>query len=137
MIASFIIPTEERLNFLPSMAEKYLHFENLLYHFAEQVIEGYNGGYWEFVGLSNGGQFVFPKMKTPITLDNPNNFAKVTLSDESAGICIMLVTLSNFACHEYYYGEEKEVERLSTYHALLMEYAQQHSEWDKIEVFID
>lgn len=44
-----IVPENERLDFLPNhFGKHFLMLENLVYSFAEKMIDGYVGGYWEF-----------------------------------------------------------------------------------------
>ncbi|HFQ5361928.1 TPA: hypothetical protein ACGVAY_004333 [Vibrio vulnificus] len=61
MITASMVPAEERLNFFPSITKQYVHFEQAVFYFADLCIENYRGGYWEFVALSNGGLFCYPK----------------------------------------------------------------------------
>ncbi|NMU18475.1 antirestriction protein, partial [Vibrio parahaemolyticus] len=49
MITASIVPTQERPNFYPSMTSNYLTVEQAVYHFSDQFLPDYSGGYWEFV----------------------------------------------------------------------------------------
>ncbi|MCX4136411.1 hypothetical protein O4N80_24035 [Vibrio parahaemolyticus] len=51
MITASIVPTQERPNFYPSMTSNYLTVEQAVYHFSDQFLPDYSGGYWEFVTL--------------------------------------------------------------------------------------
>ncbi len=42
----------------------FLRSEVNVYHYAERFMEGYKGGFWEFVQLPNGGGFMQPLAKS-------------------------------------------------------------------------
>ena len=51
----------ERMDFLPARLGNATHlFESHLFSWAEQTAENYNGGFWDFVELSNGGFYCRP-----------------------------------------------------------------------------
>ncbi|CAH1592505.1 Antirestriction protein (plasmid) [Vibrio harveyi] len=137
MITASIVPTEERFNFFPSITKQYVHFEQAVFYFADLCIENYHGGYWEFVALSNGGLFCYPKTNETLTLTNSMNYANVTLSNEAAGICIMLMTLSRYSLIAWEQGDQEEVERFAQLHNQLDMFARDHEEWSSIAIFID
>lgn len=121
----------------PSITKQYVHFEQAVFYFADLCIENYHGGYWEFVALSNGGLFCYPKMSGILTLTNSMNYADVTLSNEAAGICIMLMVLSHYSLIAWKQGDQKEVERFAQLQQQLNEFALDHTEWLEIAKFID
>ena len=46
----------QRLYFLPHyLGRAHAVFQNRLFYLAKQLLEPYDGGYWEFYHLSNGG----------------------------------------------------------------------------------
>ncbi|HFC7422706.1 TPA: antirestriction protein [Neisseria meningitidis] len=52
----------ERMDFLPSRLGNATHlFESRLFSWAEQTAKNYDGGYWDFVELSNGGFYCRPE----------------------------------------------------------------------------
>ncbi|MDN4697400.1 antirestriction protein [Vibrio parahaemolyticus] len=101
MITASIVPTQERPNFYPSMTSNYLTVEQAVYHFSDQFLPDYSGGYWEFVTLSNGGKFAYPEMGEPVAVNNDYNCASASLSKEAAGICIWIIMLGNCAMSAY------------------------------------
>ncbi|EPI2026876.1 antirestriction protein [Vibrio vulnificus] len=137
MITASMVPVEERFNFFPSITKQYVHFEQAVFYFADLCIENYQGGYWEFVALSNGGLFCYPKMSGILTLTNSMNYADVMLSNEAAGICIMLMVLSRYSLIAWEQGDQKEVEHFAELHQQLYEFALGHTEWLEIAKFID
>ncbi|MCG9589994.1 antirestriction protein [Vibrio harveyi] len=65
------------------------------------------------------------------------NYANVTLSNEAAGICIMLMTLSRYSLIAWEQGDQEEVERFAQLHNQLDMFARDHEEWSSIAIFID
>ncbi len=137
MITASIVPAEERFNFFPSITKQYVHFEQAIYHFAEQCIEGYYGGYWEFVVLSNGARFCYPKTDMLLRLTNTMNYACESLTGEAAGIALMLMALSRYSLIAYAQGDQEEVDRFAQLHVQLDDYVRHHAEWPSISRFID
>ncbi|YCO02351.1 antirestriction protein (plasmid) [Vibrio sp. VNB-15] len=137
MITASIVPAKERPKFYPSICQQYLFFELSIYQLMNQFYEDYHGAYWEFVELSNGGKFSYPEISSSIWLNNPNNYARVELSAQAAGIGVMLIALSCYTFTAYAKGEHSEVERASEAQVLLMEFAMLHPEWPSIATFID
>lgn len=58
-----------------------------------EMCEVYQGAFWEFSKLTNGGAFIWPEM-SEISLDmfNPHNGNDDRLSPEAAGIAICLMS---------------------------------------------
>jgi hypothetical protein len=98
-ISKALCPEEERLAFLPKyLGNAFTSFEKRLYYFARQLIEGYNGGYWDFYSLSNGGFFCQcdSDYREPFVLHSPNGSSH-QVSDETAGIVVCLIALSDLS----------------------------------------
>ncbi|EHK6028320.1 TPA: antirestriction protein [Vibrio parahaemolyticus] len=135
MITASIIPKEERLTFYPCLTKQFRLLKRMLHHFSGIYLEDYyrkGGRYWEFVTLSNQGEFAYPVMDAPITFHNPRNNTNETFSQEATGICIWLMALD--ACQLVMLERNHFVEmgNFSYYQSLLMEYASKHSEWNSI-----
>lgn len=118
MITASIVPEKERLDFYPSITNNFATLEALVYNVSDDILEAYHGAYWEFVKLSNGGRFAYPVIDTPVTVVNPINQHKETLSAEAAGICVWVFALGLVRFREY----QRE----------LIEFANEHAEKDKI-----
>lgn len=111
---------KDRLAFLPSLLGNAFHaFEKRLYYFANQLVEGYKGGYWDFYKLSNGGFFCQcdSDYREPFTFNSPNGISHV-VTDEVAGIVLCLITLSDlsFVCEERFPDDMEKV--VNAFHAL-------------------
>jgi hypothetical protein len=58
-IKSSLIADDTRRNFLINHLGSYaIQFEQMVYKLSDMLIEDYNGGYWEFYELSNGGLYM-------------------------------------------------------------------------------
>ncbi|WP_367144271.1 hypothetical protein [Pantoea stewartii] len=58
---------DARMCFLPMLfSSDFLRSEVNVYHYAERFLEGYKGGFWEFVQLPKGGGFVQPQAKSTV-----------------------------------------------------------------------
>ena len=136
MLTHSIIPVKHRLAFLPSITKNFLNFESELFSFAETYSEDYQGAYWQFVSLSNGGKFMYPDIGESVRAINTDNNMDVTLSSEAYGICITLMVLSQFHAFAHEYDDEKENERLYTLYHQLRDYALGHKEAEFILDFI-
>lgn len=101
-VAIDVVADNNRLNFLPAyFGNDFMKAENAIYRVANQVIEGYNGGYWEYavVRLQNGMSYPFAFVKTELeqeklTLSNPFSGDEVEIDPVLAG---MIVTI--YACN--------------------------------------
>lgn len=60
-----------------------------------EMCEVYQGAFWEFSKLTNGGAFIWPEMsETSLDMFNPHNGNDARLSPEAAGIAICLMSYS-------------------------------------------
>ncbi|OCH36795.1 antirestriction protein [Aliivibrio fischeri] len=138
MLTQSIVPAQERLTFLPSITKHFSEFEATLFALAEHFSKEYNGGYWHFVSLDNGGKFVYPECgDESIRALNPYNQTDVTLSSEGFGICITLFALGRFNEYAHDNDDVEENQRLYTLYHQLRDYAIEHKDSDCILEFID
>ncbi|MGW1372423.1 antirestriction protein, partial [Providencia hangzhouensis] len=90
---------QARLTFLPSKLGRYcIAFENAIYHWMTRNAVAYNGGYWDFYTLSNGGFYLQPTKGYMLT--SPNGFMD-DVSAQEAGIIVTLMMLSHFSFVTY------------------------------------
>lgn len=124
-------PDKKRAIFLPRfVGNKYQLYENAIYDFLGQVSPGYNGGYWEFYSLSNGGFYMSLSKKGFLEIEQPSNNYKGTMSADAASIAANLYILGHFAItvHEKWFSR--------SFHRL-RDYAIQHPEASEILRLID
>ncbi|RLM11785.1 antirestriction protein [Gibbsiella quercinecans] len=78
----------DRLSFLPYLfASDYLLAEMQVYATAERYLREYNGGFWYFIWLPDGGGYMAPDLDR-VHLANVNNGGDNTLSGDAAGIVL-------------------------------------------------
>nr|WP_012219826.1 antirestriction protein [Vibrio sp. 23023]ABX77014.1 Hypothetical protein BMSA_0028 [Vibrio sp. 23023] len=137
MITSSILGQDDRLRFFPSITKQYIFFEQAVYHFFEKMCEDYDGAYWEFVELDNGGKFLYPRGKDIWHLVNSTTQESHDLSAEAAGICVTLITLSYYAMNAWEQEDQIELNKLAILEQQLYQYAMQLSEADNIRNIIN
>jgi hypothetical protein len=69
--------------------------EGAVYDWMARLSPGYQGGYWHFYELSNGGFYMAPTLER-LHVVSPNGF-EGTLSAEAAGITACLFTFSHLS----------------------------------------
>jgi len=92
------VPESERLNCLPRHFGRWmLHVENLIYDFMREMSPDYNGAYWRFFDLSNGGFYMSPDLNAErVRVQIENGYAGLMTAD-AAGITACLFALSHFS----------------------------------------
>lgn len=91
---------------------QFIAFENAIYHWMERNAIAYNGGFWDFYHLSNGGFYMQPPSDYMLT--TPNGFMDDVTAQE-AGIIVTLMMLSHFSFVTYEKGLNDDCERISEY----------------------
>lgn len=134
IVAMTLVPDEQRLDFWFNHfgnVKGWTTFEVIIFTTMGQFCDEYQGGYWEYCTLSNGGAFIYPDLSNdPLTLFNPHNGNEVQVSCEAAGIAVCLILYSIWS-----FKTESEVMCDRFYQ--LREYALQHSESSAIFHLID
>ena len=108
-----------------------LQVEPTIYQFATQLAASYNGGYWHFYTLSNGGFFMAPDSTEEFAVTADNGYEGM-LSAEALGITVCLYTYSNLSFNGGAFGEKCAEQ----YHCLL-DFAMMHPEAGEIRAAID
>ncbi len=131
MITKTRIEEKNRSQFLPKyIGNPFLKFEMYVYGFMERFAEEYQGGYWEFFELSNGGMFICPQSDKKFRMINPMNHSDEVMTAEAAGIGVSLYALNALAF-------ETSIPKLGTLYYALRDFAAEHPESGKIYRFID
>jgi hypothetical protein len=73
-----------------------LRIEPAVYRFTEMMADKYNGGYWEFYALSNGGFYMAVDTDKSFQVICENGF-EGKLSGDALGITVCLYTYSHFS----------------------------------------
>ena len=86
-----------RLRMLPQLfGSRTMRVESLVYDRMSEFVESYDGGFWEFYQLSNGGFYMAPRMPEVQVVVASNGFEGM-LSADAAGITVCLFTYSHLA----------------------------------------
>lgn len=130
-VIATVVPAEERLEFYPThFPARYLVAgERMVFGWAESLSEDYNGAYWEFYTLSNGGFYMAPN-EGEFQVVVPGNYFEKTVSADAFGIICTFFTLGNIL------AETPDEKVCDQYHAL-RHYASLHDEADLILAAID
>ena len=109
-----------------------LHLEPYVYAVTKAIAREYNGGYWEFYALSNGGFYMAPNSGSPFHVACENGF-EGDLSADALGIAACLYAYSQLS-----FTTNNEFAEICTrqYH-MLRDYMLEHSEVQVILGTID
>lgn len=129
-IKSELIADEaERLKILPALfGAACTDFESSVYAWL-RYLSDYNGGYWNFYRLDNGGFFMAPQTDKTFELVCPNYF-NGELNADAAGIVACLYTFSNMSFDERH-------AHLAEFFHRLRDYAAEHPDSELIFRAID
>lgn len=129
-ILATLVGQHDRLQFLPTLFGRYfMHVESAVYTWMRELCGDYEGGYWEFIALSNAAGYLRPA-GGPWVLDVDGNGFRGTLDNDAAGIVVTLFALSHLAFRF------PDTELGEIYHRVLG-YAKQHPDAGKILAAID
>ena len=125
----------QRLYFLPHyLGRAHAVFQNRLFYLAKQLLEPYDGGYWEFYHLSNGGFVVALDDDDTITVNSPNG-SSATVDAETASIVVCLMTLSDLSFNLQ--TDSDELHKVITSFHALREFALEHPNSNTILKLVD
>ena len=129
-IVSTVVPEHYRLAFLPRHFGRYMmQVEAAVYGHMGSLCPRYNGAFWQFYDLSNGGCYLAPE-RGAYALTAPNGF-EATVSASTAGLVASLYAFSHLA----FKFETTEV--FSDRFHQLREFAIEHAEAQAILAAID
>ena len=129
------VAIDDRINFLPEFfgMQFMLYGEKLVYLWMKKLCDEYNGGYWTFYKLSNGGYYMAPASYNMMKIKCWLNYFDGELSSDAAGIIPTMFALSKLFSIE----NIDETDRFVELYLKLQEYAQQHDEKNLIFEAID
>jgi len=96
--------------------------EPTIYGMADRLAPAYNGGYWHFYGLSNGGFYMAPATDAMFEVSCENGFDG-KLSADALGITACLYAYSNLS-----FGEGAFPQTCAQHYQLLREFSMEHAE---------
>lgn len=136
-ITRLVVPEQARLDFWPQYfgsIPQWILLEPQAFAWLDRLCDDYNGGFWGFYTLSNGGAFMAldsdEDSEEKWSLFNPMNGNEAEVSAEAAGIIVCLLTYSHHACRT-------ENSAMSDHYYRLREYALAHPESGQILSIID
>ena len=125
----------QRLYFLPHyLGRAHEVFQNRLFYLAKQLLKPYDGGYWEFYHLGNGGFVMALDDDDTITVNSPNG-SSAAVNAETASIVVCLMTLSDLSFNLQVDSDELH-KVITSFHAL-REFALEHPSNNTILKLID
>ena len=90
----------QRLTFLPDLfGGDFMTSEASVYAYAQRYCPEYQGGFWQFYRLPEGGGYMAPDVES-LTLCNPDNWFEQTVSGEVAGIILTALVLNHRSWHD-------------------------------------
>ena len=134
MITRQRVAEDQRIDHVADIFGVYfsMRLEPVVYAITESIVPEYNGGYWEFYALSNGGFYMAPNFDTPFNVSCENGF-EGTLSSDALGITVCLYAYSNLS-----FGDQNAFKETCAgqYH-LLRDYMLGHKEVREILGAVD
>ncbi|GFE82485.1 hypothetical protein GCM10011487_44850 [Steroidobacter agaridevorans] len=132
-VTAQLVADRARLQTLPKhFGDHCLFIENLVFVFARTFIPTYQGAYWRFYELSNGGFYMVPEIEPARLIVEGNGFDGV-LSADALGITVCLFALS----HGSFALAGQASENCSRHYEWLREFSFEHQERSLISEAID
>ena len=99
IITAALVDDQHRLSFLPTYfgARGMLHGEATVYGWMHALCDTYNGGYWHYYTLDNGGFYMALDSDQCLTLAVDGNGFQGEMSADAAGIVVTLFALCQLA----------------------------------------
>ncbi len=120
-VDAYLVPEDARLGTLPRhFGMHMLTVEGRIYDFMSQFASAYDGGFWKFHELSNGGFYMSPPDASYDIAVDSNGF-QGRMSADAAGITCCLFAFSHLSF-------EYTTDMFSRHYHLLYDYAKDHPE---------
>lgn len=131
-VAASLVAEGDRLSFLPTFFGErvMLRGESLVYGWMRHLSEDYNGGFWHFYTLSNGGFYMAPATDKRMRLDVEGNGFSGEVSADAAGVVATMFALCQLAA-------ETQDDRIIDLYFLLRAFMKDHPERDLMFRAID
>ena len=122
-IAASLVADDDRLSFLPAFfgERMMMRGESLVYGWMRSLSEDYNGGFWHYFTLSNGGFYMAPATDKRMRLDVAGNGFSGEMSADAAGVVATMFALCQLA-------EETQDDRIIELYFLLQAFMKDHPE---------
>jgi hypothetical protein len=118
----------DRLSFLPDLfGEDFLPAEMQVYSLADRYLPQYPGGFWHFIRLPEGGDYMAPDSDR-VHLINADNWFDKTLSGDAAGIVLTALAINRRCWLHHDRGNAGLVKLLMQREEQLWRYIETHPE---------
>lgn len=127
------VPTRQRAAFVGKLfGVRFLWIESFVFDTAGSLSDQYDGGYWDYFSLSNGGFYMAPARGEPLSVACSNGF-KGDMSADALGMtaCLYAYSFLSFSPDTYF------AEKCAEHFHLLRAFALQHAEAKSIFAAID
>lgn len=127
-VTATIVPENQRLAFLPKYFGPGLvlmEAEALVFGHLRSLCPEYQGAYWEFYELSNGGLYMAPRLPGSLSLRVEGNGFSGAMSADAAGIVATLFALSYLS---FKYQDAPVGSRCGDHYHQLRDFASEHPE---------
>ena len=124
-VVAYQVPEDERLEHIAhTFGSRFpLQIEPLIYVLTAELAPAYDGGFWDFFALSNGGFYMAPSTDETFAVVCENGFDG-TLSAEALGITACLYAYN----HLSFSGNEDLAQMCAEHYHLLREFMIDHPE---------
>ena len=134
MIERKLVPENRRLSFLPKHCGKphYMQYEMAVYSMARRLCAEYDGGFWNYYELSNGGWYMGLDDDRTFHVACPGNYYEGDMSADAFGVTACL-----YAYNAMFGMGRASDEVFSDAYYALRDYAAEHAEREHILAAID
>ena len=128
-VTRVLVPEDQRLAITEKLFGTWfpMRLEPFLYTITERLSKDYNGGYWEFYTLSNGGFYMAPSSDRHFHVICQNHFVG-NLSADALGITACLYVYSNLSIS----GPDAFADVCFDHYHWLREYMMDHADVEAI-----
>lgn len=131
------VEESDRLSFLPYLfGDDFLIAEMQVYALASKMITGYEGGFWHFIRLPDGGGYIMPDCG-PVHLVNSENWFDRTVSADAAGIILTSLAINRRLWTHHDCGNAALTHLFKTRDAQLWSHIEFHPECNAIYAALD
>lgn len=125
------VSTQSRINALPRHFGRHMMaVETMVFAYMRELVEVYQGGYWEFYELTNGGFYMASTGNQGLRVSVAGNYFDGDMSPDAAGIVACLFAYS-------YLANSTGADALVEHFHWLRGYALDHPEASKFMAAID
>ena len=130
-IQATLVQENQRLSFLPKhFGNRMMVAERGIFNALRKLCSDYNGAFWNYYELSNGGFYMAPCLDEKLTMFVEGNGYEGILSADAAGIVATLCVINELCWVD-------QSEKMINHYYLLRDFAAEHSEANEIYAAID